>query len=342
MTRDLLFSEVNEGHPAFGNLQNLPWFRLGVPLAGHTSIAEALSEAKLNFKVERRPLYYPIYGEDGSEVERLKVPGYYATVNCRDNSVVSVVGSQYRLLQNEEAFAAFQPMVSDGTLRLDMAGPVAATGGRIWILARLLEPYRVAVDDLVSKYILLVNSHENRKSIMISGMTLRMVDATSSRLNRNPVKGYNEYSISIRHGPKSRNRARRATSVIGKIIRNQKEYEQMARRLVRVNIKRNDVYKTIEHLFPQLRNAEPGTMARAERSAASIIELLEAEPIAEARGTAWSLYCSVAAYVDHRRSTKGKSETQRLFSRLRAIWFGRGAKLKDRALKYISEIYSSP
>ena len=51
----------------------------------------------------------------------------------------------------------------------------------------------------------------------------------------------------------------------------------------------------------------------------------------EIRHTTWTALNAVTEYVDHYRSTRGKSATDRASNRLESAWFGSGARLKERA-----------
>ena len=45
----------------------------------------------------------------------------------------------------------------------------------------------------------------------------------------------------------------------------------------------------------------------------------------------WSAFNAVTEFVDHHRSTRGRSENDRISRRLESAWFGSGAQLKAKA-----------
>ncbi len=51
----------------------------------------------------------------------------------------------------------------------------------------------------------------------------------------------------------------------------------------------------------------------------------------EIKHSAWAAYNAVTEWVDHRRSRRGDDDPERASRRLQSIWWGGGAKLKDRA-----------
>ena len=49
------------------------------------------------------------------------------------------------------------------------------------------------------------------------------------------------------------------------------------------------------------------------------------------RHTTWTALNAVTEFVDHYRSTRGKTSMERASNRLDSAWFGSGAQLKERA-----------
>ena len=81
-----------------------PWHGLGTNLEAPPSVAEAIRVAGLNWQVNLVRLQMP----DGRQVDR------YATVRSTDNKVLGTVGPDYVPVQNDRAFAFFEPYVQSG------------------------------------------------------------------------------------------------------------------------------------------------------------------------------------------------------------------------------------
>lgn len=329
---ELMLSTLGEQY-AIDTLEGLPWHALGQSVVGASSISEALSMARLDYLVEKRPIFYPIYGEDGSIIEQPRIPNRYATVNTRNNGVLGIVKDRYIVRQNGESFAALEPLVEAGMMVLDLAGPLGENGERVWILARIGSPYDVVINDTVLTYLLLVNSHKENQALKMMAVPIRVVRANMGRVPAEIRRS--AHALNIRHIGSIEAQTAKANTVVRLVLENHKKFYNIAGLLAKSGINRNTVYTLLDVVFPSLGASEIGEKPRAEHDAAKIVELLDSEPIAKARGTAWSLYNAVTAYVDHYRSTRGRSTNNRLHNRLNSIWFGDGSRIKDAAMDYL-------
>ena len=89
-----------------------PWHGLGTMVENAPDSREALIVAGLDWNVVQKP----VFTQDG-----VKVKGYYANVRDYDGSVLEIVTSRYKVVQNREAFAFTDGLVGEG-LRYETAG----------------------------------------------------------------------------------------------------------------------------------------------------------------------------------------------------------------------------
>ena len=310
-------------------LEGLPWFELGQSVGTASTIAEALSLADLDYRVEKRPISYPIVGEDGSVIEHARVPDFYVTVNTKTNGILGVVGKRFRIRQNYQAFAALEPLVEGKILKPDIAGSLGENNQVTWIMAELGHPYEVTTDDLVAMYVLMVNSHgdgERNLALKFIATPIRLVSGNTN---------WGSDIFGLRHTQAVEYRMTTAGTLMHMSMQCHQEFRDIAERLVNKKLTRTKVYGLLAEIFPELEETEPGERPRIEKASAKIIELLDAEEVPKARGTAWSLYNAVTNFVDRFRATRGFSHSNRLHNRLKSMWFGPGARVKDRALNYI-------
>ena len=140
-----------------------PWHGLGVRVEGALSSEEALAAAGLDWNVFQQD----IYTQDG-----FKVPDYYANVRDSDRKVLGVVSGRYQIVQNREAFAFTDELLGKG-VRYETAGSLKE-GRRIWILAKLTKPYRLA-EDRVLPYLVFSNTHDGSGAIKVAMTPIRVV-----------------------------------------------------------------------------------------------------------------------------------------------------------------------
>lgn len=94
----------------------------------------------------------------------IEVPNYFSTVHKDNDAVLGVVGKDYQIIQNRDAFSFFDSIVGGDNIFYETAGALGK-GERIFIIANLADYVEVGKDDLVQKYLFLTTSHDGRGSI---------------------------------------------------------------------------------------------------------------------------------------------------------------------------------
>jgi len=152
------------------------WHGLGTVLENPPSNArEAIKAAGLDWKVEKRPLYFK-KGES-----KLVFPDKYALVRTSDNTPLNVVAESYEILQNSEAFHFFDPAVESGIAQYETAGSLR-NGQHIWVLADLKKRVDIQRGDPVSRYLLFTNSHGAGKAVQVLCTSIRVVCMNTLRM----------------------------------------------------------------------------------------------------------------------------------------------------------------
>ena len=105
---------------------------------------------------------------------RVDVPNFYATVRTDNDVVFGVVGKDYVIVQNTEAFSFFDAIVGGDGIQYETAGALGK-GERIFITAKLPDYIKVGNDDLIEKYLFLTTSHDGAGSIMAAFTPVRIV-----------------------------------------------------------------------------------------------------------------------------------------------------------------------
>ena len=118
----------------------VPWHGLGVQVNPNLSPKEMMKEANVDWTVEKRPLYYN--GMDKKEV----IPGKEALVRSSDGQLLDEVGTNWKPLQNEDAFNFFNDFVNAGDMEMHTAGSLD-NGRRVWALAKVKDSFEVFKND---------------------------------------------------------------------------------------------------------------------------------------------------------------------------------------------------
>lgn len=159
MSHNLNFNE-RTGRYSFFSVQEKAWHNLGQTVEDYPTSGEAIKHAGLDYEVTKSPLFIKGKGiginDDGSirEDTAIAVPNRFATIRTDTNDVFGVVGRDYRIVQNREAFAFFDAIVGgDDGILYETAGALGS-GERIFITAKLPGYIRVGKgDDVTEKYI---------------------------------------------------------------------------------------------------------------------------------------------------------------------------------------------
>ena len=140
---------------------------------------EALIAAGLDWNV----VSTPVYQENG-----LLIPGCKANVRDKDNMVLGIVSTKYKVVQNIEAFEFTDSLIGeteDGEVRYETAGSLC-NGKRVWLLAKM--PTRKVLDDDVDPYMFFSNSHDGTGSIKVGMTPIRIICANTLSMALNTAK----------------------------------------------------------------------------------------------------------------------------------------------------------
>jgi phage/plasmid-like protein (TIGR03299 family) len=310
---------TTNGRIAMAYFGEAPWHKLGTKLENPATAAEAIEAAGLNYKVELLPLFT----QEGNQV-----PYSQGVIRCDTRQVLGTVGRGYIPIQNAECFSFLDAVVADGGLRFHTAGALG-NGEKIWLLAKLPGHIRVRnSDDITDKYLLLQNSHNGSSPLRVYFTPIRVVCQNTLSIAERNGRGQ---GISIRHVGDLAQKVREAQKVLGLANQFYDDIQGKIDHLASYYPTQDQLQRFFQTLYP---DPVEGNNKRAENIRAELFRLYDegiGQNIPSIRHTAWAALHAVTEYVDHRRSTRGQSESERLNRRLQSLWFGSGARLKQRA-----------
>jgi phage/plasmid-like protein (TIGR03299 family) len=147
---------------------------------GERDVLRALRTTKMDWDVEKRPLYYR--DENKNEV----VANDQAIVRIADNVQLGCASERYKCVQNTEAARLFEPLLETGKFTIDQAG--VTTSNRVWITIRSDQEFDITGkgDQVVSRLIgswkhdggASVQFQYLPKRVVCSNMIQRMLDTT--------------------------------------------------------------------------------------------------------------------------------------------------------------------
>jgi phage/plasmid-like protein (TIGR03299 family) len=216
MAHNLFYNEQTEKH-SFFSVKEKAWHGLGQIVENYPTSAEAIRYAGLDYTVEKRPLFTNALNNELTGFDpdfatsKLDVPAFFATVRNDNDAVLGVVGKDYEVVQNADAFQFFDAIVGGGDgIKYETAGALGK-GERIFITAKLPDYIRVGKQDMIEQYLFLTTSHDGFGSITAAFTPTRIVcNNTLNAAMRNHSNG-----IKIRHTASANDRLKQAHTLMG-------------------------------------------------------------------------------------------------------------------------------
>jgi len=282
--------------------------------------ATAMALAHLDWSVEKEEIQLKRDGRD--------VPGFYSLVRQDTRDPLSVVGPEYQVLQNRDAFAFLDGLLPDGILTYESA--FALKGGRgVVLLARMPTVDYVTPEDPQLRHVLL--------STWFGGGAIRAKPCNTRVVCWNTLQAaFGEHTCEFRipHSGDVASKMATARQGLAQFDKQFSGYIDGARRLL-VGCTPQQAREYLAELFAapaddapiKTRNNFERKMAEVSRARAS-----EANNLATIRGTWWALVNSVTEYVDHGKAARqSRDERARAENRFLSVTHGDGATLKARA-----------
>ncbi len=205
------------------------------------------------------------------------------------------VTSRYEVLQNEEAFAFFEPAVEAGLIRYETAIALQ-DGRRVCIMAKVVNSTKLVVPgDEVELYLLLGTAHDGSSSVFFKPTGTRVV--CQNTLNA-ALKENSERNIGIPHTRKMREALKFLSEHVVKIHQRFDNVVEVYQAMAATPVTEENAKLLLNFLRPD--PAGGGSAAKATEWRDAVMELTSTSPGHEtAEGTAWGLYNGVTYYLTH-------------------------------------------
>ena len=302
-----------------------PWHGLGEKVSNSLSPAQMLKAAKLDWTVSKREVAY-------KNSKGVWVPSDEKFVLARDSddAELTMVGSTYKPVQNDEAVDFFKKFVVAGKMKMETAGSL--WGGRyIWALASIEKEFAIGrSNDTVKSYLLLMQPHVHGKAMIMQYTPIRVVCwNTLTFALGSDLRGKGEATaFRMPHSTAFTDAVKKqAETTLGLASEQADEFKAAANLLAKKKI---DKAETIE-FFCDVLQFDPKKAKkdgiRPPRMLAKFEEALVFAPgqdLTTAEGTLWGAVNAVTYVIDH--------ETGRdRGTALRNAWLGKLSNTKRRA-----------
>lgn len=324
---------------AYNIEEGTPWHKEGVAINGRFDAEVALDKGGLNFEVEL---------QDIQTTAGTAIAGHRAVVRTDTNTVLGVTGGKYAALQNRDAAAFFNPLMTDNKAIFETAGSLDE-GRTIWLLAKLdADPVRVIADDVIEKYLLFTNNHTGMSAAKARFTPIRVVCANT--LGWAMERGVRQ-EVVVKHVGDVAERVKFAGEILAKAGKFYNELEEGYQAMAKINLTSKQIFTYIkESLRPykpssatdeelELLEEQEQDSARLKTEIDNVTYLIEngrGSDIKGIRGTLWGTYNAITEYVDHY-----KSNTSRLSS-TEYLMNGVGNLIKKKAIAIATDHIKRP
>ena len=275
--------------------------------------------------------------------KRIEVPNKQAVIRHDNNTVVGVVGTKYKAVQNMEVFSAMDSLVDSGDARYTAAGEYN-NGSNIWMIMELPNGVNVA-DDPHAAFLLVKSSHDGSSSVVIKPVIERLfchnqVNGLISNGFARGGKKYNDYTYRMTHTTNQELSIKDIRNITNLTYSAIQDYELTADVLLKRKMTREQTVNFFKAVWPLPTTVEDkpyDLLTRGERKQQTIALdarakawsiYSESETQENIRGTAFGAWHAVVEHADH-YATGGAS---RLAA---ATLSGRNDRVKTKALSLL-------
>ena len=256
------------------------WNKVGTSIRDANSVKEALQIAGLDYEVVKAPIYL----SNGSRIK-----DQFATKIKGSDKVFGIVGKDYTIVQNEEAFSFVDGIISEG-LTFEKAGETSYMN---YIIASLPEQY--ILDDGFKPYIIFQNSHAGATTLKAAICPLRIVcqnQFTAAFKN-------SENKISLRHSSSIHEKMEEAQHILQFTANYMNDFNNQAIKMATTKISEDKVKEIVDQYFLVDDNASTRKVNSNEEKKVILLNAYNAEDNQNFRGTAWGMVNAFSDYITH-------------------------------------------
>lgn len=283
-----------------------PWHGLGVKLDSPPTVAEAIRESGLDWRVGLKDLFT----RDG-----VAVPAR-ATIRESDGQILGVVGPRYIPTQNADAFEWFTPFIETGEAAFHTAGSLQ-DGQKIWVLAQINRtPSEIVRGDEVAKFVMLSNSHDGTTAIRVGFTPIRIVCANTLAMAHSARASK---LIRIRHTQSSVVNLEKVRDIMNLVDAEFEATAEQYRFLATRNFNYSDVRKYVKTILGVGNVEDSELKTRTKNTMDKIFEMIENErqSLPGVRGTWWAAWMGYNEYLNYEQGRNNDN-------RMNSLWFGPG------------------
>lgn len=297
----------------------------------HTGFGEVISNAKsyddvlvqagLNWTVDTHPVYTEINGK------QIVVPNTNVVVRAEDEKPLGVVSDRYKIVNNADAFAFTEKLITDGSVEFIRGGSYKG-GKATWLEAKVTTDYDI-LGDKTECYMIFKNTHDGTGSVICMLVPTRIV--CSNALNFAIANAPRHWRCV--HSGNPLERISEAQEVLLAGTNYMTALSSEAERLQKIKLTDEKVVQFVNRLYPIVDDMSDRVKATREEYRADLLTVYrEKDDLQNFGNTAYRFVSAVADYIDHADSKRNTAtETENRFIRV-----SYGSSVVDRAYEMVA------
>ena len=280
---------------------------IGVNVSNAHSLDTAIKLSGLDFEVQKFPISFmrpmPQNLNDSTSIivnTPFTIPNQYATVRSDTNEPLGIVGKQYEILQNHEAFGFLDSLVQDA--KFETAGFYGPTGAKSFITMST-EPMKILGDDF-APYILFMNSHDGSGTVKAMFTNIRIF--CSNCLARAMKEAQNK--VTIRHTSKMKDNLEIAKTILMANTKYLNALKEEAEKLAVTPFSEAAFAALVKSLYPTNAEDKPIIQLRNEAMIEALFKAYKQSDLDNFKDSAWRAVQAFADFESHEpvfRKTEG-------------------------------------
>lgn len=325
--------DFQRGAAAFVSLKQEAWHGLGVVVDQEMSVSDALRLGNLDFQVEKAPNRHHL-----PTGEVITSATSFFTYRTDTNFVLGDrLGATYQVVQNEEALAVVDSLVSQGGMIVETAGSLR-NGATVFMCCRLPENIVVGDSDQIKQYLIIATGHDGNTPILAYFSNVRVVCNNTLQLSF----GDATKKHTIRHTRSAADKLNEALRLMGLAHKNQTAVSAAYNQMQEMKMDGVRFWDYIGNVFfspAEIKELRAGgnpsqVISTRKRNVVDKVVQFAQTGIGQREavpGSAWWAYNAVTGYFTH-LAKHDDPET-----RMESLLFGSAADTMERALALASQ-----
>ena len=223
--------------------------------------------------------------------------------NDGKKNVLSVVGSRYKEVQNEDLFA-FADNIHDGNPDVYWESAGSLKNGRL-VYGSLSVPRTMILDpnganDETKLYLIVYTSHDGSVAVQSAITPVRVMCQNTLNLAMRKAK----QSFKIRHTQTVDGKIAAAREALGLTFNYMDEFEKQAQELFALEVNNEKFSEIINKMYPKPEKDAKGSIKKWENKIITIDDLYNAPHNANIRNTAWGVVNTLTERLDYHRTAR--------------------------------------